>query len=88
MVKIDMKVIDPDGLHARPASVLSGEAVKYSSNIQLEYGEKKANMKSIMSIMALGIGLNSEIAVCTDGEDEELALSNLVELIKVNKIAE
>lgn len=88
MVKIEMKVIDPDGLHARPASVLSAEAAKYSSNVQLEYGGKKANMKSIMGIMALGIGLNSEIAVCTDGDDEELALSNLVELIKANKIAE
>lgn len=87
MTKIAMKVIDPAGLHARPASILSAEAGKYTSSIELEYGAKKGNMKSIMSIMALGIKGDSEIAIYTNGEDEELALSNLVEVIKTNNIA-
>ncbi|MFZ5969678.1 MAG: HPr family phosphocarrier protein [Bacillota bacterium] len=88
MIKVELKVIDPTGLHARPASILSSAAGKYSSKIEIERGEKRANLKSIMGILALGIGVDTEIAICAEGEDEELAVANLVELMKTNKFAE
>jgi len=88
MVKTVLKVIDPAGLHARPVSILCSAAGKYSSKIEIEYGEKRANLKSIIGVLTLGIKVNSEIVIYADGEDEEVVMSSLVELMKTNKIAE
>lgn len=87
MVKTQMKIIDTAGLHARPASLITAEASKYKSNIELEFGDKKANIKSIMNLMALGIPVNSVITIKCEGEDEELAIDNLVKLMKTNNFA-
>lgn len=77
MKKIEMTITDPAGMHARPASVLSKESVKYTSEIHLHYGEKKANMKSIMGILALGIKANNQATISIDGEDEDQAIEGL-----------
>ncbi len=88
MVNLKIKVTDPAGLHARPASVLAREAGKFKCDIQLEYGEKKANMKSIMGIMALGITTGKEITIYCEGEDEQEALAAIDEAIKANNLGE
>lgn len=88
MVNLKIKVTDSAGLHARPAAVLSREAGKFKSDIQLEYGDKKANMKSIMGIMALGITTGKEITIYVEGEDEQAAIDAIAEVIKSNKVGE
>ncbi|MBS3995095.1 MAG: HPr family phosphocarrier protein [Alkaliphilus sp.] len=87
MIKIPLKVIDAAGLHARPASILAAAAGKYSSKLEIEHNGKRSNLKSIIGILALGITVDSEIAICADGEDAVSALTSMVELIKENSIA-
>lgn len=80
-------VIDETGIHARPATKLVGEASKYQSNIEIEFNGKKANLKSIMGVMALGISQGSEFKVIVDGEDAENAAAGLDKVIKAQGIA-
>ena len=40
MEKITVKVIDPVGLHARPASIAVKTASQFKSNINVEYNGK------------------------------------------------
>lgn len=67
-----------EGLHARPASVLSTTANKFKSNITLISEGKNINAKSVLNIMSAGIKGNSEIIVECDGEDEEIALQEII----------
>ena len=76
------KIIDEQGIHARPASLLVKTSSQFESDINLEYKEKKANLKSIMAVMALGIGKNAEIKIIAEGSDEEKAIEELDELLK------
>nr|WP_201769245.1 HPr family phosphocarrier protein [Fervidicella metallireducens] len=69
------------GIHARPAGLIVKEASKFKSNISLIKGEKEYNAKSIMSIMTMAAAKGEEIIVKANGEDEETALSAVVELI-------
>ncbi|RYL87860.1 phosphocarrier protein HPr [Sporolactobacillus sp. Y61] len=74
-------VTDETGIHARPATVLVSEASKFESNINIEYNGKKANLKSIMGVMALGIMQGAEFKVTTDGADADdaaKAISNVI----------
>lgn len=73
-------VVADAGIHARPAALLVQTATKFASNISLEYNGKKVNLKSILGVMALGIGKDAAIALHAEGADEAEAL---VELEKV-----
>jgi phosphocarrier protein len=80
-------VTEEAGIHARPASLLVSNAGKFSSEINLEYKEKKANLKSIMGVMALGIKKGETIKIIAEGSDEEEAITKLEELLKSSNMA-
>ena len=77
MKEIKVVVIDPVGLHARPATVAVNVASRFKSDVKVAYKSKEVNMKSIMGVMSLGIPTQSEITITCDGEDEEKALEEL-----------
>lgn len=80
MINVKVSVLNATGLHARPAGMITKEATKFKSNIELEYNAKRVNAKSIMSVMALGIGKGAEVTLYADGEDEETALNTIASL--------
>lgn len=82
MVSENVKIINPTGLHLRPAGNLCREAMKFKSKITFEYDGNTANAKSVLSVLGACIKSGDEITMICDGEDEEAALKALVEYIK------
>lgn len=82
MVSKKIKVINPSGLHLRPAGVLSQTSMKFKSNTIIESGEKKIVAKSVLNVMAAGIKCGTEINVICEGPDEEEALAAITEAIE------
>jgi phosphocarrier protein len=80
-------ITEEAGIHARPASLLVSNAGKFSSEINIEYKEKKANLKSIMGVMALGIKKGETIKITAEGPDEDDAIIKLEELLKSSNMA-
>jgi phosphocarrier protein HPr len=85
---MEMKVIDKTliivnklGLHARASSKLVGLANKFTANIIIEKDNKKANAKSIMTVMMLAANKSSTIKLTADGIDEVAAIEALSNLI-------
>ncbi len=87
MIEKQYKVIEETGIHARPATVLVQAAGKFDSSIQLEYNEKRVNLKSIMGVMALGIGQGAEIKIIVEGTDEKEALQSIEETLTKEGLA-
>lgn len=81
MEKKDFKIVSETGIHARPATMLVQTASKYESEITLEYDGKSVNLKSIMGVMSLGAGKNSEVTITVDGPDESEAITALEETL-------
>ena len=86
MKSILVTVIDPVGLHARPATVAVNAASKFKSDVKVAFKGRSVNMKSIMGVMSLGIPTQSEIEITCDGEDEEAALASIQEVLKTQKV--
>ena len=86
MEKITVKVIDPVGLHARPASIAVMTASKFKSDINVEYNGKVVNLKSIMGVMAAGIPSQAEIVITCEGEDEVEAVKGMEETLRQQKV--
>ena len=88
MKQITVKVIDPVGLHARPATLAVGLASKCACNVTIEFNGNAKTMKSIMGVMSLGIPTQAEVVITCDGADEEAAIVAIEEgLRKENVIA-
>lgn len=77
MVEKNFSVIDEAGVHARPASILVNVANEFASDIKIGYKEKKANLKSILGVMGLGIPYGVEFTISAEGDDEQEAVDKL-----------
>ncbi len=88
MVEKTFKILSGAGIHARPATLLVNAAGKFQADIQLEYNEKKVNLKSIMGVMSLGIKEGSMVKIIADGKDEDEAISALEEIMKKEGLGE
>ncbi len=82
MVKAKVKVKNLLGLHMRPAGMLCNEAIKYKSKITFIKEDSKTNAKSVLSVLGACVKCGDEIEFCCEGEDEEVALKALVELVE------
>ncbi|MCC2625995.1 MAG: ptsP [Burkholderiales bacterium] len=56
-------ILNPHGIHARPAAAISGVARKYDSEILIEKDDKLVNAKSIISILSLAVNQNDTVYV-------------------------
>lgn len=86
MKEFKAQIVDPVGLHARPATVAVNAASKFRSDVTIGFNGKTVNMKSIMGVMSLGVPTLSNIVITCDGEDEEDAIKAITEALKAQKI--
>lgn len=87
MIRQKIKIINKLGLHARAASKFVALSQEFSAEISVCMEAADANGKSIMSMLMLGAPKDSVIELKIEGEDEEKALSALIQLIE-NKFDE
>lgn len=81
MVSRKIQVVNPSGLHLRPAGLLCQTSMKFKSKIFIMYQDKEINAKSVLNVMASGIKCGTEIEVQCTGDDEEEALEAVCTLI-------
>ncbi|GAE88128.1 HPr family phosphocarrier protein [Acetivibrio straminisolvens] len=81
MVEKTITITNPEGLHARPAALFVQTAGKFTSNVWIKAGEKKVNAKSIMGLMSLAVSQGTEVVIGAEGEDEEKAVNELIDLV-------
>ncbi|MBE6790191.1 MAG: HPr family phosphocarrier protein [Clostridia bacterium] len=81
MITKEITVQNQVGLHARPATFFIQKANEFKSSIWVEKEERRANAKSLLGVLSLGIKGGTTIKIVADGVDEEIAMAKLEELI-------
>ncbi len=81
-MEIKLKLLNEEGMHARPAGILVKCVNQFQSKIELSFNGKSANAKSLLSILSLGLIANSEFLVKAEGVDAELALQSLTQIVQ------
>lgn len=76
-------VQNPQGLHARPASLFVQKATAFPCEIHVSKGGKTINGKSIMGLMSLAIAKGDEVIIETNGDKAEEALQELGNVIEM-----
>ena len=70
------------GIHLRPATLLSKNALEFDSKISLRIKEIEVNLKSVLGVLGAGVSQDEEIEIICDGHDEEKALRTIIELVE------
>lgn len=74
---VDIAIRGKAGLHARPATVLANLAKEFQSEIRIRYGNQTANVKSLVSLLKLGVEGGQTIRLMAQGSDADEALETL-----------
>ena len=72
-----IKIMNPQGLHARPASTFVKIAGKYESDVTVKKGRETVDGKSIMGLMMLAASQGTLVELQVSGPDAEAAMMEL-----------
>lgn len=82
MVSAKTKLVNPQGMHMRPAQLFVSTMAAYPCDVTIVFNGKSLNGKSIMHLMAACIKQGSEIEIQCSGEREQEALKAAVDLVE------
>ncbi|HKP20890.1 MAG TPA: HPr family phosphocarrier protein [Thermoleophilaceae bacterium] len=73
----------PEGvdLHARPAADFVRTAMGFSASITVGAGDREADAKSLLSVLALGAKAGTELRLTAAGDDADAAVSAMRERV-------
>lgn len=88
VVETTITVNHEHGLHARPADLFVRCANSYKSSIDVynmtRNEKKRANAKSILGILSIGVHGSDSIRIVANGEDSKQAIEALTQLVETN----
>ena len=67
MIEREARIVNPLGMHARPAPELVKVANRFQASVSIRRGDLAVNGKSIMGVMMLVAECGSSIHIKTDG---------------------
>ena len=81
-VSAEAKVVDAQGMHARPASLISEQAAKFSgTDIRIRNDQKTATAKSMTSLLSMGASLGDILVISAQGLGAKDAVTVLADMI-------
>ena len=84
MKQFNYIIKDENGLHARPAGMLTKEAKKYQSAVTISCNGKSAVASKLMAIMGMGVKRGDSVEVTIEGADEDTAAAELQKFFREN----
>lgn len=74
-------VVNPEGVHLRPADQLVRLASQFESSILIGKNSEMVDAKSILSLMTLGAEQGCNLQIEAKGADAEVAIEKVADLI-------
>ncbi len=70
----EMVIVNPLGMHARPAATLVQTVLNYECDITIQKNGRQVNAKSIMGLLTLAAAHGSQVSVTCKGPDAKEAM--------------
>jgi phosphotransferase system HPr (HPr) family protein len=79
---VRLTLVNPQGLHARPAAQIATAVGGLSADVAVEAGGRRADASSSLELMTLGAGQGVEITVSAVGADAAQAVAAVREMVE------
>jgi phosphocarrier protein len=77
-----VRVLNAQGLHARPCHAIVSRALSFQSELRIRSQKNDVNGKSILELMTLSAGPGTELELVARGPDAEAMLATLGEIFE------
>lgn len=77
--RLRLSIVDPTGLHARPAARFVQAASRFESRVTVEHSGREVDARSLIGLLSLALKPGSQIDLVAVGSDEEHAIAALAE---------
>ncbi len=77
-----VKLVNPQGFHARPAHMFMKLASQYQSSVEILKGNEVINGKSILDLLTLGAVNGTTLCLRAIGDDAQAAVDALSQLVE------
>ena len=77
-----VKIVNPQGLHLRPADMFAKLAAKFDARIDVAKGDLQCDGKSVLSILTLGADQGAQVELAAEGPDAQEAIDSLARLVE------
>jgi phosphocarrier protein HPr len=77
-----VKLMNPQGFHARPAHLFVKLASQFQAQIEILKGNEVINGKNILDLLTMGAGNGTTLTLRASGPDAESAVSALAQLVE------
>ena len=77
-----VRVVNSQGLHARPCHSIVSAALEFQSDLRIRNGTLEVNGRSILELMTLNAALGTELELRSRGGDAEELVSKVEELFR------
>jgi phosphocarrier protein HPr len=74
-------VVLPAALHARPAGALVRATAPFDATVEITYGDKTANVRGVLGVLALGAPAGSTVVIRATGPDAAAAVKAAVDIL-------
>lgn len=78
----ELTIVNPMGLHARPASQLVSMANRFESEVWVARDGQEVNGKSILGVLMLACPMGSQVQLRCVGPDADQAFESLSQLVQ------
>ena len=76
-----VRIANPSGLHARPAAEIVEQVSEFDADVTIVAGDRHASAFSITQVIALGASVGDEVTVTASGDDAEVALQAVLDIL-------
>ncbi|HEY3008238.1 MAG TPA: HPr family phosphocarrier protein [Micromonosporaceae bacterium] len=77
----ETRVVLTAALHARPAGQVVQAATRFSSEIEISYGERTVSARGVLGVMALGATAGTTVVLRAIGDDAAEAVTALAAVL-------
>lgn len=84
MVELPAIVCNSAGIHCRPSAVIIKEVMNYTGIIHVTANSRESDLRSVMSLLALGLHQGTNLTIRVSGPDEETFCRKLVDLFQTH----
>jgi phosphotransferase system HPr (HPr) family protein len=74
MQQITHTIIDPSGMHARPAGLLVQQMQAFKCDVNIKRDEQSVSAKQLLALMKMRLKCGQTFTLTADGEDEVAAI--------------
>ena len=81
-VRKNVRIINPQGLHARPCHAIVSAALDFESDLRVSLDGREVNGRSILELMTLVAPIETVLCLRAVGEDAERLVARISTLIE------